>query len=119
MSCVCGLGQSYNECCLPIHTGKIIAKSPEQLMRARYSAFVKNELNFIKQTMQNKSDFSKSKLKLWLKKIKWKKLEIINVTEHTVEFKASYLEDKQLKVMHEHSEFIKVNGYWLYAGEVK
>lgn len=119
MTCVCGVGESYSNCCLPIHTGKLQPESPEQLMRARYAAFVKHELDFLKKTMLNKEDFSKTKLKLWLKNIKWKNLEIISKSDTTVEFKATYLAGKKLLVMHEKSKFMQINSNWLYAGEVK
>ena len=38
MDCPCGSGGAYAECCEPIITGAREADTPEQLMRARYSA---------------------------------------------------------------------------------
>jgi SEC-C motif-containing protein len=39
--CPCFSGQSYASCCKPLHEGKRIADTPEQLMRSRYAAFAR------------------------------------------------------------------------------
>lgn len=120
MSCCCGFGADYISCCLPLHTGKIKAESAEQLMRSRYSAFVHMQLDYLKKTSANKQDFSKSKIRLWLKNVTWQKLEIVSVedlvTEAYVTFKAYYLEFKKPQVMEEKSYFQKINNTWLYIG---
>ena len=38
-NCICGSGKAFSECCEPLLSGKMPAKTPEQLMRSRYSAY--------------------------------------------------------------------------------
>ena len=38
--CPCQSGKIYGECCGPVLEGKVKAETAEQLMRARYSAYV-------------------------------------------------------------------------------
>ena len=45
--CPCGSGKAYGECCEPIIKGKIKAPSAEACMRARYSSYVKHEIDYI------------------------------------------------------------------------
>ena len=122
MNCPCGSEYDYIDCCLPLHTQKRQAKTAEQLMRSRYSAFVMHELDYLKDTMTE--NFSKQKTKIWLKKIVWKKLTILAVeqgqmqdTAGCVKFKADYTENKENKSMIEDSYFEKINDKWLYLGE--
>ena len=44
--CPCG-GGSYQSCCAPLHRGEQRASTAEQLMRSRYAAFVKGELEYL------------------------------------------------------------------------
>ena len=45
--CPCGVGASYLQCCAPLHLGQRPARSPEELMRSRYSAFVKQDAAYL------------------------------------------------------------------------
>ena len=45
--CPCGSGIPYSDCCEQIISGGQSAKTAEQLMRARYSAYVNAEMDFI------------------------------------------------------------------------
>ena len=45
--CPCGSGKKFGECCSPILTGSAKAKTAEALMRARYSAYVGHNIDFI------------------------------------------------------------------------
>ena len=44
--CPCG-GGSYGRCCAPMHRGERQAPTAEQLMRSRYSAFVRGEVDYL------------------------------------------------------------------------
>ena len=44
--CPCG-GGLYRDCCGPLHRGDQRAQTAEQLMRSRYSAFVREELDYL------------------------------------------------------------------------
>ena len=45
--CPCGSGKTYSECCEPIIKGKTKAPSAEACMRARYTSYVKHEIDYI------------------------------------------------------------------------
>lgn len=51
MKCPCHSGRRYAECCGPIHLGKKAAATPEELMRSRYAAFVRGELDYLVRTL--------------------------------------------------------------------
>ena len=46
-SCPCGSERAYAECCGPIISGSKKAPTPEALMRSRYTAYVKGEIDFL------------------------------------------------------------------------
>ena len=116
--CPCGNAQTYKDCCYQIHSNQRIALTAEELMRSRYSAFVKHEINFIFNTFhpstrrfQNKKDIEK-----WAKESKWMQLEIIKSTTNTVEFKAHYLDQNlDVQIHHEKSAFKQVQDIWYYV----
>ena len=124
MNCPCGHKKDYTDCCLLFHTGKIFAKTAEQLMRSRYSAFVKNDLKYIKRTMISPAldDFSNNKMKFSRKKIVWLGLQILSTekglesdTEGWVKFQAEYKDKNSRGVMVEDSYFKKIDNKWFYA----
>ena len=45
-TCPCGSAKPYSQCCEPLIRGER-ALTPEALMRARYSAYVNTEVDFI------------------------------------------------------------------------
>ena len=47
--CPCG-GGDYDRCCGPLHRGERRATTAEQLMRSRYSAFARGEVDYLLQT---------------------------------------------------------------------
>ncbi len=46
-NCPCGSHSSYATCCEPIISGNRVAETAEQMMRARYTAHDKVEIDFI------------------------------------------------------------------------
>ena len=50
MSCPCGSARVYETCCHLFHNGMRIPETAELLMRSRYSAFVKNEVQYLRAT---------------------------------------------------------------------
>jgi SEC-C motif-containing protein len=47
VTCYCGSQKSYNDCCFPFLSGKLIPETPEQLMRSRYSAFCIKNIEYL------------------------------------------------------------------------
>lgn len=125
MSCHCGLEKSFEECCQPFINGKATPETAEQLMRSRYSAYVSNDLGYIKKTLapESQSDFDMASTKEWAAKSKWKGLKILSTkdgkksdTKGTVEFIATYTKDGKGIDHHEVAEFRKTeSGQWLFV----
>ncbi len=124
--CPCGNDKTYATCCKPFVTGKKKAKSPEELMRARYSSYVKSELNFTEHSMHPdvRDTFEKDKAEEWSNKSEWVKLDIIeskelDETTGTVEFKAYYKFENEEVEHHELSTFKKEGKEWFfYDGKI-
>ena len=83
----------------------------KELMISRYEAFKKKDWNYLVQTStsQTLKDFRNSP------DIKWLHLEILNNDEKTVEFKAYYILDKNVEVLHEKSFFAFENSALKYV----
>ncbi|MBN2689293.1 MAG: YchJ family protein [Gammaproteobacteria bacterium] len=122
--CPCGSGLGYDKCCEVFIAGKKNPETPEQLMRSRYSAFVKKDLSYIKKTLTGPAakEFAADDNNDWINQITWDNLQILNTKFSNenpnvgyVEFLISFtLSNGRKKVMHEISEFRKKDGHWLY-----
>ncbi|WP_446051437.1 YchJ family protein [Zobellia laminariae] len=125
MKCPCNPQNNYTDCCQKAHNDILNVKTAEALMRSRYSAFVLANIEYLQKshhstTRPNKRE--KRQIEAWAKSVNWIKLEILNTTkgtaadtEGTVEFKAFYIENGQMGVIHENSNFSKENGHWVYV----
>ena len=92
--CPCGSNKEYGKCCKLYHDGLTIPSTAEQLMRARYSAYVKQKKDFLLNTWDEESI---PKFFKFDKTISWSSLEIIETEmgaefdeEGWVEFKAHF-----------------------------
>lgn len=119
--CACHSGKSYTDCCQPLHLGQPVADA-ERLMRSRYSAYALKLAEYILHTWH--PDTRPTSLSVQdLSGIKWLKLEVISSRliddiHAEVVFKATYQSGKQKKMhLSEHSQFMRVDGRWLYVGE--
>lgn len=101
------------------------AKTAEQLMRSRYSAFVLANGNYLMQSHHTSTRPIKEKKAIvkWAKSVQWITLEIIetnqgrkNDTQGTVTFNAYFYEKGKVEVISEKSAFLKENNHWLYVG---
>jgi SEC-C motif-containing protein len=128
MSCPCGLGSDYTSCCEPLHKLEKFAETAEQLMRSRYCAFVKHEIDYIvgSQDEVGRKDLNKNEIEAWSKESEWKKLDIVEVVDGeskdetgTVEFKATYQVGNKEVVHHEKASFKREDSKWVFEeGEV-
>jgi SEC-C motif-containing protein len=113
--CPCGSTQLLSNCCALIHADVSLAAQAEQLMRARYSAFVINNIDFIISTYHSSCNAEQDRDQICeAANIQWLKLDIIASSDSrdstqtaSVEFKAWFLENQQLQLIHERSRFIK------------
>lgn len=115
----------YAACCAPLHEGKAQASSPENLMRARYSAYAKKNMGFIDATqiMQEGETFNQAEALKWAESSEWKGLKIVSTkkggpTDATgiVEFEAHYQDKASAKdlIHKETALFEKAGGHWKF-----
>jgi SEC-C motif-containing protein len=119
--CPCGSENIYNNCCNSIHQDLQKANTAEELMRARYSAYVKHNIDFIYNTFHTSTRRyqNKNEIENWARECKWMFLEIVTSTLDTVEFKAYYIDTAMnTHVHHEKSTFKQTQGRWYYVDGV-
>lgn len=122
MNCPCCSKKTYEHCCKPFHSGTLVPNAPEQLMRARYSAFALTNADFLLKTSSKKllSGIQKEELIAFCKANQFVKLDIVDTTDSTVEFIAHIIQGDKYHRQHELSYFIKENQQWVYDwGEVQ
>lgn len=124
-NCPCGRDIPFEKCCKPIIEGRIPAKTSEDLMRSRYTAFTLSDGDYLMKSHHSRTRKlgDKKNIESWAKSMSWIKLEVLNSTRGqktddfgTVEFKAFYFERGRIEVIHENSEFTKENSEWKYVG---
>jgi SEC-C motif domain protein len=121
IACPCG-GASYETCCGPRHSGERPAETAEALMRSRYSAFVKANVAYLRDTQLKPSEPASWKdTEAWTKSVAWLSLEIVDHQQGgvddqdgIVEFIARYLDGDTVTALRERSTFSRVDGRWRY-----
>lgn len=121
--CPCGSNLTYAKCCKPLITGASPATSAEQLMRARYSAYVKVETDFLFASThpQHRKNYDHDGTRTWAEKAEWHGLEIVAAkggeadSLGEVEFIARYSEEGVEKEHHELGKFKKLEGVWYFT----
>lgn len=123
MPCTCGNAQAFEACCQPIIAGKRAAATPEQLMRARYSAYVKAEIDFLLESLapSERKGFDRDGAEQWAKGVEWLGLEVKrteqggpNDSTGVVEFLAKYRVQEKNIEHHEIATFTKEDGKWYF-----
>ncbi|MBT3359851.1 MAG: hypothetical protein HN403_09525 [Rhodospirillales bacterium] len=121
--CPCGSGSAFNACCEPFLNGAP-APSPEALMRSRFTAFVRGDLDHIERTHAKdvRDGFNRSAAESTANSVEWVSLEIIDAPARadgddtgTVEFAARFRQNGDLMVHHERSNFRREDGRWAYV----
>ena len=115
--CFCGSVITFQDCCQKYIDGREKAPTALALMKSRYAAYATHQAGYLWDTTHSsrRKFYSKAAILNWATANEWQKLEIIDATENTVEFKAYFLdENKQNQIHHEFSTFIKENGSWFY-----
>lgn len=116
MSCICGVGENFDSCCRAIISGERVASTAEELMRSRYSAYVKGDAKYLIVSSAHVENYEEEikLIEAFSNSVEWLKLDVIHTTETTVEFKAYYRDKHGIAVLHEKSNFEKENGMWKY-----
>lgn len=124
MQCPCCSSKSYTQCCQKAHNNIHSVFTAEALMRSRYSAFVLADIEYLQKSHHSTtrpSSSEKREILLWTQSVTWLKLEVLNTHKGTVndntgivEFKAYFMENGCVNIIHEISTFCKEKGYWTY-----
>ena len=123
-SCPCGSGVAYSDCCEPIISGAQQAVTPEKLMRARYSAYVGVQMDFIFESTHpdHRKGYDHKGTEEWAANSDWQGLESIDTqngvpddTAGQVEFVARFREKDLQREHHENAHFKKKNGTWFFT----
>ncbi len=114
--CPCGSGKKYKKCCQIYHKG-MIAKDVLSLMKSRFSAFAVGDIKYIIKTSTFQKDYDE--LKAFSQNCEFKKLDILDVGEDFVTFKATIICNGVDSSFIEKSFFVKKDGRWFYdRGEI-
>ncbi|PNK60856.1 YchJ family protein [Psychrobacter sp. FDAARGOS_221] len=117
---------AYADCCQPLHQGTAYAKTAEQLMRSRYSAFVMCLTDYIVDTTvpAQQASLDKSSIERWAKETQWAGLQILQhrpklgKRHAQVEFNAYFHHLDQgtlaLDAHHELSGFVLIDNKWYF-----
>lgn len=125
INCPCGSVITYEKCCGAIHLGKKKAISAEALIRSRYTAFTMADGDYLMKSHHSNTRPTSQKKEIvnWAKSVSWVKLDVLYTTmgmpndlEGTVEFKAYFMENGKMEVIHENSLFKRENDKWVYLG---
>lgn len=123
--CPCGSGEGYDRCCGPIHAqGAGFGTTAEQLMRARYTAYVRGDEGFLERSWHPDTRPDPIAPDPG---IEWLGLSVLETTdgsgldaEGTVTFHARYRVAGRESAMAEQSRFVRLDGAWVYVdGDVR
>lgn len=127
MKCPCDPSFDYKDCCEKIHNDISNAKTAEQLMRSRYSAYVLVLADYLilSQHPSTRKTLNKREIEDWSASQKWVRLNILSKSkglstddEGTVEFIAYFKKGIRNLKIHENSKFLKEEGVWMYVSPV-
>ena len=122
--CPCGSGKPTDMCCLPVILGEMMATSPEQLMRSRYSAYALRQADYILSSWHSSTRPAEMLLE---GAPDWTGLKLVDTADVKtrpgevayVEFIAGFMDNGAPGVMRERSRFLKEQGQWRYVDGVQ
>lgn len=121
--CPCGSDHKFKKCCGAIIADKMIATTPEQLMRSRYVAYVMADMRYIGKSQCGPAalKFNPKSSGAWARSVHWLGLTVqrswsnpFNPDIGYVEFTARYSDEEGEQKLHEVSEFHFMSGEWFY-----
>ena len=121
--CCCGSGKTLDACCGPIIAGTAEARTPEELMRARFTAHCQRNYTFLVDSTHpdHREGVSEEEISQWAAHINWTTLEIHSASpgetddEGHVSFTADFTIKDVEQSLREDSVFSKLNGKWYYV----
>lgn len=125
MLCPCDPARTYADCCARWHDGPLRGQAPdaETLMRSRYSAYVRGDLDYLRDTWH--SSTRPAALEPMPPALRWLGLEVrrhvvVDADHAVVEFVARSQLNGRATRLHETSRFVRENGRWYYVdGDIR
>ena len=121
-TCPCGSGAPFATCCEPIIKGTRESETAEELMRARYSAFVTHAIDFIVASTHSRTrnEIDLSFIREWSETSTWRGLEIfetkqVNENKAFVSFEAQFTQGGEDQRHREKSLFEREHGQWRFV----
>ncbi|MDL2317435.1 SEC-C domain-containing protein [Desulfovibrio sp. OttesenSCG-928-A18] len=122
-ACYCGSGREYSACCGPIISGDSPARTPEELMRARFSAHCLRNYTFLVDSThpEKREGVSEEEISKWASHVNWTGLEVHSATpgesddEGVVSFTAHFTIKDTPQELREDAFFIRLDGAWTYV----
>jgi SEC-C motif-containing protein len=121
--CPCGSGESYDRCCQPLILKTRSAETAEALLRSRYSAYARQQIDYILETVapSQRHQHEANAIRSWARSATWHRLDILHVEgggpeddRGKIEFIAHYSEKDVRKRHHELAHFQKIDGRWYF-----
>ncbi|ARJ43513.1 hypothetical protein B1H58_16705 [Pantoea alhagi] len=121
-NCPCCSGLQYSLCCGPYLSGEHIPPSPEALMRSRYTAYARHDVDYLLATWHSTHRTSQLRQALSesFPQTVWQGLTIVareagsHDNEAYVTFFARYSENGRTGAVYERSRFVREDQRWYY-----
>ena len=125
--CPCGSGKLYGKCCGPLVEGQESARTAVELMRSRYTAYARGDVDYIVETTDREGRAWKEPQEKWRREIGefsrgfvFGGVEILEAREKgdrgEVVFLARLEQGGEDASFRERSDFRRHQGRWLYVG---
>lgn len=122
--CPCGSTHAIVSCCLPFIEGKRHPQTTEELLRSRYTAFTRGDVDYIINTHHGRTrdQISREEIEKWSRESTWKGLKILESeggkaadASGTIAFCAEYETGGKKHEHFEQSLFEKEDGKWKFV----
>ena len=121
--CFCGSGKTFADCCGPILDDPALARTPEELMRARYTAHCRRRYSFLVESTHpaHRDEVSEEKVAQLASHVDWTGLEVHSAApgktedERLVAFTAHFTIKDTPQDLREYATFARVDCRWFYV----
>ena len=122
--CPCGSEKTLTLCCLPLIQGKKKPVTAEDLLRARYVAFTRADVDYILSTHHTRTvkEVKREEIEDWSKNSKWLGMKILQKLkgeaadpDGQIAFHVQYEAEGKVNDHYELSQFEKEDGDWRFV----
>lgn len=122
-SCLCGSGRELEACCGPVLANPAAARTPEELMRARFTAHCQRNYSFLVESTHpdHRDGVSEEEISQWAGQIVWTELVVHSATpgatddQGHVAFTARFTLKDTPQELKEDASFARMDGRWFYV----